>query len=348
MADPTNYGRESPPPESPVQRQRAPTINIDTSAVSPPLAMDNAVPLDTMSGNPQPSQGPLSNELESGSAVPYPQPASSGVRSSQSFDRDSRPVSSHNVSSPTKGPGEAQPNTFLSVPAARSRGNSVDSEDTYTSSPASSTDVDRSHPAPVNHNIINDRDALKPDPGTEADFNVTDNKFAFSPGQLNKLINPKSLAAFHALGGLAGLERGLRTDRHTGLSMDETSLEGSVSFESANAGPANGTHIKPPASARSTGDAFADRKRIFKDNRLPEKKSKSIFELAWMAYKDKVLILLTGAAVISLALGIYQSVSAAEGETAVEWVEGVAIMAAILIVVVVGATNDWQKERRCP
>jgi Ca2+-transporting ATPase len=40
---------------------------------------------------------------------------------------------------------------------------------------------------------MNDKDALKPDPGTEADFEVENNKFAFSPGQLAKLYNPKSV-----------------------------------------------------------------------------------------------------------------------------------------------------------
>lgn len=42
--------------------------------------------------------------------------------------------------------------------------------------------------------ILNDKDALKPDPGTEADFEVDNNKFAFSPGQLAKLYNPKSVS----------------------------------------------------------------------------------------------------------------------------------------------------------
>lgn len=51
-------------------------------------------------------------------------------------------------------------------------------------------------------------DALKADPGSEKDFAVLNNKFAFSPGQLNKMLNPKSLAAFIALGGLPGLETG--------------------------------------------------------------------------------------------------------------------------------------------
>jgi len=206
--------------------------------------------------------------------------------------------------------------------------------------------------------ILSDEDALKPDPGTEADFEVEDNKFAFSPGQLTKLINPKSLGAFHALGGLAGLEKGLRTDRRAGLSSDEQFLDGYVSFEDAkeSAGSpdtpksaqklrrsdSNKSHHKPKESS------FADRIRVFSDNRLPERKSKSIFELAWMALKDKVLILLSIAAVVSLSLGLYQALGTEhkKGEPKVEWVEGVAIIVAIVIVVAVGAGNDWQKERQ--
>jgi Ca2+-transporting ATPase len=59
-----------------------------------------------------------------------------------------------------------------------------------------------------------------------------------------------------------------------------------------------------------------------------------------------VLILLTIAAVISLALGLYQTFGQKHepGEAKVEWVEGVAIMVAIIIVVVVGTINNWQKE----
>ncbi len=35
------------------------------------------------------------------------------------------------------------------------------------------------------------QDALTPDPGTEDMFKVRDSKFAFSPGQLSKPLNPK-------------------------------------------------------------------------------------------------------------------------------------------------------------
>jgi P-type Ca2+ transporter type 2C len=69
------------------------------------------------------------------------------------------------------------------------------------------------------HGLGND-DPLKADPGEERRFHVEDNPFAFSSGQLSKLLNPKSLAAFCALGGLQGLVLGLRTDLSGDLSLD--------------------------------------------------------------------------------------------------------------------------------
>ncbi|KAH9908476.1 hypothetical protein F4778DRAFT_776773 [Xylariomycetidae sp. FL2044] len=85
----------------------------------------------------------------------------------------------------------------------------------------------------VDNELVTDLDELKIDLGKEADFRVENNPFAFSPGQLNKLLNPKSLSAFYAMGGLAGIEKGLRTDRESGLSVDETHLDGTVSFADA-------------------------------------------------------------------------------------------------------------------
>jgi Ca2+-transporting ATPase len=66
-------------------------------------------------------------------------------------------------------------------------------------------------------------------------------------------------------------------------------------------------------------------------------------KLFWIAYNDKIIILLTIAAIISLSLGIYESIDGGKG---VEWVEGVAIVVAILIVTIVTAANDWQKDRQ--
>jgi Ca2+-transporting ATPase len=231
-------------------------------------------------------------------------------------------------------------------------------EDIMTSS---GQNLSRSGKTPQNEEIIHDTTALQPHPDRIEDFQVADNKFAFVPGQMSKMIDPKNLSAFYAVGGIDGLESGLRTDRRSGLNSDEAFLDGSISLEPKGAlitGQASKYLLEPnrkeyeppklPVKPEGSDHSFADRKRIFGENRLPEKISKNLLQLAWAAYNDRVLILLTIAAVISLAVGLYQTFGQPhkEGEAAVEWIEGVAITVAILIVVVVGALNDWQKERQ--
>ena len=355
----------APKPSSNPTRPRAPTITIDESAIT---------------GSPEPPKTPPPERpislprLQTDGLETQPRTSSTFTSSptdtrTAPADLGSRPTSPHNVSSPThRFLDGAGPQNFLTVPSARSRGNSIESDsgepsvssyggDTYIPSSITETGEASSRRASTNNdNVINDEDALRPDPGTEEDFEVEGNKFAFSTGKLNKLINPKSLAAFHALGGLVGLEKGLRTNRQSGLSQDEIGLDGTVSFDEVV--KASHEDFGPMKRTQTSGsmvdhavvpeNAFSDRKRIFGDNRLPEKKAKTIWQLAWIAYNDKVLIILTIAAVVSLALGIYQTVQPDPTEQGahVEWVEGVAIVVAILIVVVVGALNDFQKERQ--
>ncbi|KAF9889946.1 plasma membrane calcium [Aspergillus nanangensis] len=222
---------------------------------------------------------------------------------------------------------------------------SVSSADTAVRSRANS-DVTKTLTGNSIYDDISVKEALDPDPRNEQDFRVQDNKFAFSPGQLNKMLNPKSLAAYQALGGVQGLGRGLRTDLTSGLSVDETYLEGKISFEEAtSAGPTTTKQHTPVLDTSSAGSdmQFQDRIRIFKQNRLPARKSTGFLKLLWMAYDDKIIILLTIAAVISLSLGVYETVDAGHG---VDWIEGVAICVAIAIVTLVTALNDWQKERQ--
>ncbi|KAH8425952.1 putative P-type calcium ATPase [Aspergillus melleus] len=373
MSDSRSDGVDSKQP-TPLRRERAPTITIDTSAVTSPA--DQIDPPPQLLPSPaQPSvhissenvdSGDTSALLNNGSVSPFDTRSPASIRSftsSEPRDHESRPTSPHNVSSPTSKMTEPMSNSnYLAVPGTRSRGNSLESEDTNPSSSSYGGDTyvpttSQGSRSDLAHTLIDDDEALKPDPGREEEFNVEDNRFAFSPGQLNKLLNPKSLGAFHALGGVQGLEKGLRTNVRSGLSLDETGLEGTVSFEDVTsrrpeAIPKSDTQPPFPPSRTTTGlsksadRSFTDRKRIYGTNKLPEKKAKSIFELAWIAYNDKVLILLTIAAIISLAIGIYQSVTAKGNEARVQWVEGVAILVAIIIVVVVGAANDWQKERQ--
>ncbi|KAL5002357.1 hypothetical protein BDV10DRAFT_191568 [Aspergillus recurvatus] len=168
-------------------------------------------------------------------------------------------------------------------------------------------------------------EALNPDPQYVQDFDVEDNKFPFSPGQLNKMLNPKSLAAYQALGGLSGLVQGLRTDLKSGLSTDETRLQGKVVY---NAEASSFDHVEAAGSSDGTDTQFYDRIRVFSQNRLPARKTTGFFMLLWMAYNDKIIILLTIAAVVSLSLGIYQTIDEGHG---VDWIEGVAIVVAIAI-----------------
>ncbi|KAH0377963.1 calcium-translocating P-type ATPase, partial [Aureobasidium melanogenum] len=323
-SNPFNHSQDSPAQG----RRRAPTITIDTSA-----------------GNDQSPTG----------LHPY-QTSPTDLRPSNSFDNEnSRPTSPHNVSSPTFN----NPQNFLSVPPARSRAGSFDTLGAESSSTGTYVNSSPEHGMPKafgpqdSHGgpeVLSASEALHPDPGTEDDFKRENNPFAFTPGQMGKMFNPKSLGAFHALGGISGIEKGLRSDRKSGLSLEEQHLDGQVSFEEAT------DHENPNAqyvsnggnSTESDSGSFSDRVRIFGDNRLPEKKAKPLWRLAWEAYNDKILLLLTGAAVISLALGLYQTFGtpAKPGEPHVEWVEGVAIVVAIVIVVGVGALNDWQKERQ--
>ncbi|CAI6273385.1 unnamed protein product [Periconia digitata] len=357
MADHKDVEARSTPSPSPGRRQRAPTITIDTSAVNPnDSTMGEQVPLSNLQDNQPPSQSYEDGGDVSPSTKKQPQ---TELRPANSFDsRDSRPTSSpHNVSSPQS--SWNKPQNFLSVPGTRSRGNSLDTDNgesttsgTYIDSSLGETLGGDHHGTPD----LNLKEALVPDPGTEHAFEVDNNPFAFTPGQLSKMYNPKSLAAFRALGGINGIEKGVKSDRLAGLSMDEVHVDHPISFEQATA--IDSSEYSPKAIEQQTQrsdtptdagqNGYADRKRVFADNRLPSRKPKTILELAWMAYNDKVLILLTAAAIISLALGLYQTfgIKHEGGGAKVEWVEGVAIIVAILIVVIVGAVNDWQKERQ--
>ncbi|KAK0707480.1 hypothetical protein B0H67DRAFT_556169 [Lasiosphaeris hirsuta] len=376
MAGPSQEGDPSP-----ARRQRAPTITIDTTAVNStsatPSEADGAhrvissSPISFDDGN-----SPSTTEPMASSWTGSHQRSNSGPRGdwqpSRSFDKDSRPTSPHNVSSPVALRGLERGASFLAVPnSTMSRQNSVNSTDSVSSQVdtvvgGQSYQGEKGHSSgsgSTNDQIMNSVDALKPDMGREDDFKVDDNPFAYSPGQLNKMFDPKSLAAFYRLGGLVGLEKGLRTDRKAGLSIEEASLGGHVTFDQVTVRPhdkAATEGIEPavtplaPTDSRATHSkkhdegSFSSRKRVFSDNRLPEKKGKSLLQLMWITYNDKVLMLLSIAAVVSLAIGLYQTFGQEHknGETPVDWVEGVAIIVAIVIVVIVGSLNDYQKERQ--
>ncbi|KAK9451888.1 uncharacterized protein V1518DRAFT_409830 [Limtongia smithiae] len=144
--------------------------------------------------------------------------------------------------------------------------------------------------------------------------------FKVSPKQLSLLNHneQQALFIFHDLEGIEGISAKLETNVDTGLSVDED---------------------------------FAARERVYGRNVLPDKRTKPLWKLIIIALSDKMLILLTVAAIVSFALGLYETLGTPteydrEGnpEPKVDWIEGVAIMVAVVVVVLVGALNDWQKE----
>ncbi|KAL2882804.1 hypothetical protein SGCOL_002016 [Colletotrichum sp. CLE4] len=191
---------------------------------------------------------------------------------------------------------------------------------------------------------------------------IENNRFAFTPTQLHKLITARNLSALRRFGGLPGLAAGLRTDLAAGLSVDETSLEGTISFEEAVAAgeakrAATITPLPSPTQhkhgikldldlVQHEAQGFTDRRRIYGENRLPKRKQKSFLRLAWIAFNDKLMFLLTISATISLALGIYETVDASDDEPNIQWVDGVTVVVAILVIVFASAATDWQKNAR--
>ncbi|UZJ57064.1 hypothetical protein CBS101457_006384 [Exobasidium rhododendri] len=175
--------------------------------------------------------------------------------------------------------------------------------------------------------------------------------FRFKPVELGDLVDPKSVKRLREMGGVELLLASLGTDPLRGLSLDGGA--GGKDVESV-----EGSQHRPGGWVSASAE---DRKRVYGTNILPEKKSKSLLLLMWLALQDKILILLCFAAVISLALGLYTDFGAPPeliacelpppGQTmcelpAVDWVEGVAILVAVAIVDIVGSLNDWQKERQ--
>ncbi|KAF9921596.1 hypothetical protein FBU30_008350 [Linnemannia zychae] len=182
--------------------------------------------------------------------------------------------------------------------------------------------------------------------------------FAFTPEELIDLIDPKSPEKLESYGGIEGILRGLHADPVRGLSTPagEKLLHHVTTDGGEKPSAVSGYRI---GSIDTAVVSFADREKYFGRNVLPKRRPKSIFELMWIALQEKILILLLVAAIVSIALGIYEDYGMKHDPTMkytrdyqpyyatdpkISWVEGVAILVAVIIVVLVGSINDYQKE----
>ncbi|KAG9302148.1 hypothetical protein G9A89_020582 [Geosiphon pyriformis] len=154
-------------------------------------------------------------------------------------------------------------------------------------------------------------------------LNEEGESFAFTPEQLAKLVDPKDPELLEEYGGTKRILQGLRVDPSVGLSSDE-------GLDDSKSGP------------------FKERRKYYGKNVLPDVAQRSLISLIWDAYQDKTLIMLSIAALFSLAVGISEDYSSrhTEGEPRVGWVEGVAILTAVAAVVFTNAINDYQKEKQ--
>lgn len=135
--------------------------------------------------------------------------------------------------------------------------------------------------------------------------------FGYEVKTLQDLMENRGMEGVRRLndefGGLEELAHGLKTNLTEGLSGDEADL--------------------------------SYRRELFGSNMIPAKQSKSFLELVWEALHDFTLIVLIVAAVISLILGL-----AVEKNKSTAWIDGFAILMAVVVVVLVTAFNDYSKE----
>lgn len=138
---------------------------------------------------------------------------------------------------------------------------------------------------------------------------MASNGFEVELSDLEELTQSRELENLQRLGGLKGLERKLKTSLENGLPDEET------------------------------GDNYANRRAAFGENSMPEPESRTLLELILAGLEDRTLIMLMISAVVSLIFGLYEDPSHG-------WIEGTAILAAVVLVVMVASLNDYHKEKQ--
>jgi magnesium-transporting ATPase (P-type) len=114
-----------------------------------------------------------------------------------------------------------------------------------------------------------------------------------------------NLGVLQELGGLEAVAKQLKTDLRGGLQGDKDDLEW--------------------------------RAKTYGMNMVPQPPTKTWFFLFFETFEDQTVIILIVSAIVSLIVGLYESLTSG-------WIEGTAILAAVLIVAVVTACNNYVKE----
>ncbi|KAJ2693781.1 plasma membrane calcium, partial [Coemansia spiralis] len=167
-----------------------------------------------------------------------------------------------------------------------------------------------------------EREPLLPGGGGGSLVRSGGSPFGVTAEQLTAMLDPKDPERLRELGGPAQLCAALQVDPAVGLQQRERIGAG--------------------------GEPFQARRAVFGRNVLPEAQTVTFWQLLCAAYDDRTLIMLTVAAAVSLAVGVYDDMLGSHKNDAVKvgWVEGAAIFLAVLVVCFTNAINDYQKEKQ--
>ncbi|GAN06192.1 calcium-translocating p-type atpase [Mucor ambiguus] len=183
------------------------------------------------------------------------------------------------------------------------------------------------------------------------------NPFAFSLEQMSSIVDHKHFQFLQHVGGVEGVAKGLHTNIKSGLDWNEANLAYIRMFDLQNEKKQQEEKEEAfynsqfPLSMHDS-ETFTQRRQVFGANVLPTVQEVTLLQLMWESFQDKTLILLTISAMISLTVGIYEDTHTIEYDAfghkmpSVKWVEGVAIIVAVALVVIVGSVNDFQKEKQ--
>nr|XP_034836749.1 plasma membrane calcium-transporting ATPase 3 isoform X4 [Maniola hyperantus] len=112
-------------------------------------------------------------------------------------------------------------------------------------------------------------------------------------------------------------------------------------------------YTSPTDGLSGTRADLQHRREVFGSNLIPPKPPKTFLTLVWEALQDVTLIILEVAAVVSLGLSFYKPsedesdpAHLDEEEAHYQWIEGLAILISVIVVVIVTAFNDYTKERQ--
>lgn len=144
---------------------------------------------------------------------------------------------------------------------------------------------------------------------TPIELNIVQNRQKPTNEQLNQLVDPKNLDKLKQhFTSIDNLLKKLDTDKENGIAKN----------------------------------SIQERIGNYGDNTLPPPRTKTFLQFFFAAFREKMVIFLLFAAGVSVAAGVYETIN---GETTA-WLEGVAILAAIAVIVLVNSVNDWRKQAR--